>query len=1178
VNASTPATAADVPSKADAPAAGNAVESAATVPPDPRGGLTCPSFLGLLVTQFLGAMNDNIFRWLVVPIGTHLLAPRFGGEEQAANIALSLGTACLVGPFVVLAAPAGYLADRFSKRTVIVWCKVAEVVLMLMGSAAIWAGEPISLFVSVFLMGAQSALFGPSKLGSIPEIVRPDKISAANGLIGLTTVVAIIGGTVIGGFLYSLTWSAETGLVNLWYAAGTVVGVAAVGWLASLFIRPLPVANPTLRFPTNPIAATWGDLRTVGQSKALLRVALGVALFWSIASLAQVNVATYVKFALDLGQSQVGPLLAVLSLGVGIGSVLAGMWSGGRVELGIVPLGAAGIALSSMLLFTSTGSYVWTASWLFALGMAGGLFDVPLAAYLQHRSPADKRGAVLAASNFLTFSGALGASALFFVLREVFHLSAPAIFLLAGIATIPVFLYAVFLLPGATIRFTIWLATRTIYRLRVYGGQNLPPTGGALLVANHVTWLDGVFMILASSRPVRLVAHTNNLQGRGIRWLADLFGVIPITPGRKSVVESLETARQAIEAGELVCIFPEGGLTRTGQMQEFKPGLLRIVQGTGAPIVPVYLDELWGSIFSFHGGKFFWKRPRSWPYPVSIHFGPPVTGDPDIHRVRQAVERLGVTAVERRKERKLTLPRQFLRMCRRNFFRKKIADSTGAELTGAGLLLKTLVFRRLLVRKLLARDEQFVGLLLPPSVAAVVANAAVPLAGRVGVNLNYTVSSDVMNSCIAQCGIRHVLTSRKFMEKIKIDVTGAELVYLEDLKDVVGLSDKLVAAAMTYLKPVFALERLLGLHRTQPDDLLTIIFTSGSTGEPKGVMLSHYNVASNVEAMNQVVQLSKADVAIGVLPFFHSFGYTGLLWTMLTLDPMGVYHFSPLDAQQVGKLARKYGATMLMITPTFLRSYLRRCDVEDFRKLDVVFAGAEKLPKDLVDAFEAKFRVRPCEAYGTTELSPLVSVNVPASRSRGSESSASKEGTVGRPIPGVAAKIVHPETGEELGANEPGMLLITGPNVMQGYYKRPDLTEQVIRDGWYVTGDMALIDSDGFIQITGRLSRFSKIGGEMVPHLKIEATLQNMLSPDGEELKAVVTAVPDAKKGERLVVLHTQLDRTPAELCKGLAEAGLPNLWIPSPDSFHEVPEIPVLGTGKLDLKRLKDLAVEVFC
>jgi acyl-[acyl-carrier-protein]-phospholipid O-acyltransferase/long-chain-fatty-acid--[acyl-carrier-protein] ligase len=323
-----------------------------------------------------------------------------------------------------------------------------------------------------------------------------------------------------------------------------------------------------------------------------------------------------------------------------------------------------------------------------------------------------------------------------------------------------------------------------------------------------------------------------------------------------------------------------------------------------------------------------------------------------------------------------------------------------------------------------------------------------------------------------------------------------------------------------------------------------------------------------------VVHLTKSDVAIGVLPFFHSYGYTATLWPVLALDPKGVYHFSPLEGRQVGKLCGKHRATLLMTTPTFLRLYLKSCQPEDFSALDVVFASAEKLPVELANAFEEKFGVRPVEAYGATELSPLVSVNVPASRSAGGTGAGCKEGTVGRPIPGVAAKIVHPETGAELGRDEPGLLLIKGPNVMQGYYKRPDLTAKVMRDTWYVTGDMALIDSEGFIRITGRESRFSKIGGEMVPHILIEETLQKVLSSDEEELRAVVTAVPDAKKGERLVVLHTPLDRSPAAIGKELAESGLPNLWIPSADSFFPVDHIPVLGTGKLDLKAIKDLAL----
>jgi acyl-[acyl-carrier-protein]-phospholipid O-acyltransferase/long-chain-fatty-acid--[acyl-carrier-protein] ligase len=330
-----------------------------------------------------------------------------------------------------------------------------------------------------------------------------------------------------------------------------------------------------------------------------------------------------------------------------------------------------------------------------------------------------------------------------------------------------------------------------------------------------------------------------------------------------------------------------------------------------------------------------------------------------------------------------------------------------------------------------------------------------------------------------------------------------------------------------------------------------------------------------VQAIEQVVHLRPTDVVLGILPYFHSFGYTVTLWTAIATDIMVVYHFNPLEAKQIAKLARRHGATILLATPTFLRHYIRRCDVEDFAALEVVVAGAEKLPIPLSDAFEEKFGIRPVEGYGTTELSPIVSVNIPPSRSIDNFQSDRKEGTVGRPVPGVTAKIVDLETGADRGAGETGMLLVKGPNVMKGYLNQPDKTAEVMRDGWYVTGDVAMIDEEGFIQITGRESRFSKIGGEMVPHIQIEEVLNGLIGNDDENgVMAAVTAVPDAKKGERLVVVHKPIDKTVDQLRAGLSQAGLPNIFIPSGDSFHQVDELPILGSGKLDLRAIKEIAM----
>ena len=1209
--------------------------------------LVSASFLGLLLTQFLGATNDNILRWLVIGIGK---------DYPGVNVSnlLALGTAVFVLPYILLAAPAGYLADRFSKRQVIVLCKVGEAVIMALAIGGILVGQVWVMLLVLGLAGAQAALFGPAKLGSIPEMVDESRISAANGLIGLTTVFSTMVGTYAGSWLADAT--GDKGQDHWQWSAIVLLGVAGAGWVTSLLIARLPAADPTRRFPWDMAHQSWRDLKTLAHTPAMLRVAMGIMFFWTLGALAHLNIDQFVFEAGGWKQTQVAPLLAALVIGIGVGSVLAGVWSAGRVELGILPLGALGLVIMPLLLFTVEGEFFkpsgdWTISYIAAcvllllLGCSAGLFDVPLASYMQHYSPKDRRGSVLAASNLLTFGGMLIAALAFGLMRlptyegslesvtapladdpaaqrlatQVWHdmhaqeaagnsvdveafvekypevqtklvrdvhqelvgyplLTARQIFLMCGMLTIPVLIYIVVLIPQATIRFMAWLLTHTFYRIKVFNRHNLPEEGPALLAPNHVSWLDGLLLVAVSPRPVRLIVSRGIIENVWLRGIARIMGVIPIFGAPKAVQSAIDTARDALNNGELVCIFPEGRISPSGQLQPFKPGVLAILKGADAAVVPVYLDELWGSIFSFRGGRLFWKWPELSPRRVSIWFGEPIEEPKNVYEVRNAVQTLGAEAVTGRKQRAMVLPRLMIRKCRKAMFRWKIADSSDQSLTGGQILMRSLILRRLLLREVLApvREEKYVGVLLPPSNGAVLVNAALTLAGRVACNLNYTVSAEVMNKCIAKAGIKHVLTSKRVMDKLGMKIN-AEIILLEDFKARVTKADKLLGASMAYAMPAAALDRMLGLHRMSGDDELTVIFTSGSTGDPKGVMLTHHNVGSNVEAIDQAVHLRHDDTVLGIVPFFHSLGFTVTLWTILGLDVRCAYHFSPLEAQQVGKLAKKWDATVLLATPTFLRNYLRRCDPEDFNRLEVVVAGAEKLPIPLCEAFEEKFGVRPVEGYGTTELSPLVSVNIPPSRSQSNEVDA-KEGTVGRPVAGVAAKIVDPESFADLPVESAGMLLVKGPNVMKGYLNEPDKTAEAIRDGWYVTGDIAKIDKHGFIEITGRLSRFSKIGGEMVPHLIIEEAIQKFVQgANQDELLIVVTSVPDEAKGERLIVVHKSMPKTPREICDHLKSTGLPNLWIPGADSFMEVDEIPVLGTGKLDLKRLADVAKARF-
>jgi acyl-[acyl-carrier-protein]-phospholipid O-acyltransferase/long-chain-fatty-acid--[acyl-carrier-protein] ligase len=515
--------------------------------------------------------------------------------------------------------------------------------------------------------------------------------------------------------------------------------------------------------------------------------------------------------------------------------------------------------------------------------------------------------------------------------------------------------------------------------------------------------------------------------------------------------------------------------------------------------------------------------------------------------------------------------------CRRRLRSTKISDSTGASLTGGELLTRALVLRRLLRRAVLDPDERNVGILLPPTAAAVVTNLALTLDGRVVVNLNYTLTSEILNSCVRKAGIRHVITSRRFLERVPLELD-AEVVLLEDFREAATRLDKVASAAMTFGMPTRVLARALGVHRHRDDDVMSIMFTSGTVGDPKGAVLTQGNIRFNIDAVNQIIRLDEHDVVLGVLPFFHSFGYAITLWTALAVDVKSAYHINPLEAQTVGRLARETKATILLATPMFLRTYIRRCAPAHFASLEVVVTGAEKLPVSVADEFEQKFGIRPVEGYGTTETSPLISANVPPSRATGDPALSAREGTVGKPAPGVRVKLVDPETGEEVGPGEQGMLLASGPNVMHSYLDQPDATARSVREGWYVTGDICTIDEDGFVTIVGRESRFAKIGGEMVPHGTVEDALTEIAGCDAEGgSRVVVVSVPDRDRGERLVVVHTPLAHSPAELRHGLQQAGLPNLFIPSVDSFLEVETLPMIGTGKLDLRTITRLATERF-
>jgi acyl-[acyl-carrier-protein]-phospholipid O-acyltransferase/long-chain-fatty-acid--[acyl-carrier-protein] ligase len=540
-----------------------------------------------------------------------------------------------------------------------------------------------------------------------------------------------------------------------------------------------------------------------------------------------------------------------------------------------------------------------------------------------------------------------------------------------------------------------------------------------------------------------------------------------------------------------------------------------------------------------------------------------------VAELREAVMELSCLYFEDRKAGRRPLAERFVVKARQHWRRPAVSDSAGRRLSYGETLTGAVALARALEPRLGGQER--VGLLLPCSVGGALANLAVSLSGRVPVNLNFTASDEVFRSALDQCGIRTLITSRQFLERLGRfkDLPGA--VNLEDIAAGLAPLDKAAAWLRAQFVPARWLARSAGFR---PDDVATILFSSGSTGTPKGVMLSHHNILSNVESMRSVFHFTPDDNVAAALPFFHSFGFTCSLWLPLLTGISVGYHPNPMDGGKIAELVRTNRSTLLFATPTFLSVYLRKAKTEDFLTLRYVVVGAEKLKPALADAFQEQFNVRPLEGYGATELAPVAALSLPDAEIWGVRQTGAKPGSVGHPLPGVAVRVVDPETGARLPPGQAGLLFIRGPNVMLGYWQNPVKTAEVLKDGWYNTGDIVTIDRDGFITITDRLSRFSKLGGEMVPHGAIEDAFHQALGAPGPVL--AVTAVPDERKGERLVVLCTDEAGPVERLQQIMKDSALPNLWKPAPDGYYRRGSLPILGSGKLDLKALKAAAVRL--
>ena len=1135
--------------------------SDASIPSSPANRDWQRGFWSLIVTQFQTAFNDNALKFLVIYIVVAMnLAP------DARDRLIPTVGAMFALPFILFSMAGGNLADRYSKRDVTIATKFLEIAVMLFFIAGLLLHSIPMQCAGVFLISTEAAIFGPSKYGLLPELLPERRLSWGNGIIELGTFVASIAGTMSAGLLAEHYRGREA------VAGAMLLAFTCVGLFTSIGISRVPAADPTKTFRWNPLGDLFTQLKTIRADRVLGWAVLGNSYLFFLAALLQLTIIVYGHDTLHLDEWHVSMLQAAVGMGIGIGSVSAGYLSGAKIEYGLIPLGGLGMSIFSALLYSPHPTIASAAMHLFLLGFFGGFFAVPLGALIQHRPRPEQKGGVIAAANLFSFIGIFAASGAYYVFSTVLRQSPAGIFFDGAALTVLASAYALYLLPDSMLRFVLWLATHTIYRIRVEGRENIPETGGALFVVNHISFVDALLLIASTDRPIRFLFYKGIYDLPYVKPFAKMIRAIPISSELRprDMLKSLREATDAIKGGETVCIFAEGQITRIGQLLPFRRGMERIMKGVDAPIVPVNLDGVWGSIFSFERGKFLWKLPRAIPYPVTVSFGKPMPSTATPFEVRSAVQELQTASYRHHKSRMRTLHRSLMRTAHRHPFRFGLGDARRPRMKwGAALLASILLARRL---RTAWAGQEMVGILLPPSVPGALVNFAALLAGKTPVNLNYTSSNETLASCAEQCKLETVITTQMLLDKIPLKVPG-KTILIEEAAAKPRIGEK-IAALLLWFLPGSWIEGSLSGRTGVLDDLATVIFSSGSTGEPKGVMLTHYNIASNIEQMGQTFQLDKKDTLLGVLPFFHSFGFTVTLWLPAVLGVGVAYHPSPLDLTAISEIVRTYRVTFLLATPTFLQAYIRRCSPEDFGSLEYVVVGAEKLPERLAMAFEDRFGIRPLEGYGCTECSPVVAVNTRDYRAPGFRQVGGKRGHIGHPLPGVSVRIVDPETREPRAVGTPGLLLVRGPNVMLGYLGKPTKTAEVLQDGWYVTGDIAAEDEDGFLTITDRLSRFSKVGGEMVPHIKVEEKLHEIAG--STEQVFVATGVPDGKKGERLVVLHTLGSDELKAILDRLGESGLPNLWVPRANQFFHVDELPHLGSGKLDLRRVHEIALQM--
>ena len=1116
-------------------------------------------FLPLFVTQFLGAFNDNAYRQTLVILVTYGLI-QIGGNDPRVLITAAAGVFIL--PYFLFSAIAGQLADKLEKSRLILFVKIMEVAVMGLAAAGFMMGNVWLLMVVLFLMGTQSAFFGPLKYSILPDHLRENELVAGNALIETGTFLAILLGTIFGGMM-----GARDGGLPL--VAGTVMAIAAAGVAASFFIPKAGPAAPNLKLNLNIAGESWSIVRHAAKTRAVFRSIIGISWFWAVGTIFLAQFPTFGHDVFGADESVVTLFLVAFSLGIGLGSLQCNRWLKGEVSARYVPLGAVGMALVGFDLYAAAsqipapagGSLIgvgaFFSSWanvrvfadLIFIAIFGGFFIVPLYSIMQARSDEENRSRTIAANNivnagFIVVASAVSAAMLWY------SFSVTDVFLALAIGNSIAAIYVVSLLPDEVEKGIGRTVFRWFYGMTVEGEENLRKCGDrVVIVANHTSFLDGALLSCFLPQRATFAINTHIAQRWWVKPAFLLFDLLPLDPTNPMAAKTMV---DVVKQGRPLVIFPEGRITVTGALMKIYEGPGTIADLSGAAILPVRINGAQYTPFSRLKGKlrlrWFPKISMTIQEPRRIKVDAALKGRRRREAVAQWLYDVMTETVFQTGYRPQTLFAALLEARAINGGDVPILEDVQRKpLTYDRLITGSLVLGRKLAD--LGGPEERLGLMLPNTSTAVVAFFGLQAFGRAPAMLNFSTGPGPMLAACRVAEVRRVITSRRFVEmgglEELITALGREVdvVYLEDVAAEIDWLDKLRGLASRRFAGRIH-ERAAGFRGA--DEAAAVLFTSGSEGSPKGVVLSHANLEANRHQLSACIDFNPSDRVFNALPIFHSFGLTGGTLLPILSGVRTFMYPSPLHYRIVPEMVYDTNATIMFGTDTFLTGYARSAHPYDFYSLRYVFAGAEKVKDETRRVWAERFGVRIFEGYGATETAPALATNTPMHY---------RAGTVGRLLPGIEPRLIPVP-----GIDEGGRLEVKGPNVMLGYFKidNPGVL-QPPEGGWYDTGDIISIDADGFITIQGRAKRFAKIAGEMVSLTAVEGYAATAWP---ENAHAVV-AIPDERKGEQLILVTDRQDATREALLAQIRASGGPELACPR--DIVVVAEVPMLGSGKTD-------------